>query len=526
MVNTMRTLGCRLLALFLVTFFVSPAMAFDAEVTRPGDLAKAEATQESSPITVRIRPTNVQLGEPVSLVIEGEKIGQSTALLDWSNLKQDFVINGVDQHSYLLRLTLYPLKEGDLVIAEQNAGRVHIPRTVIQVQANPQVSIQWQKPKAELFSTQQGVWQAKVAVDNPAFLVEMQPSSESENNEIITHLLSSLSHPQLHMVSYEMPSVSKRQTVLINSPVVEVKNTSNRRWKFFDSPQTVQIKPLPIFLPMSAAVGEIDWKITPLRRFYQVGDLYYWHWQLTGQGVTEDYLKSTAYQLIGQLTHNDQLAWLAESMQATQMSDDKGMLTQLDVQIPFRIKQPGLVDFPELVLRSFNPDQAKVSQQTFAVASVVVVPGWLVWIFNWLILLLGIVSGYFILLLVKQYWLNIQLRRQLKEAQTSEHVLQAILSWQSKHLLGLSMTGQTNQIQSLRQFEQWYQQLYGDSPILSTLIDELNAMLYSKSSQEASFSSIRNNAQAWAYSLSIIKGSQLAFKRVLRKVMQALRLNR
>ncbi|WP_040727029.1 hypothetical protein [Thiomicrorhabdus sp. Kp2] len=512
---------------FLPLFFVSAVFAVDSQVTRPGNLNETELLKDNTPIEVKIRPTHIQLGQPVSLVIEGEKIGKSTALLDWTELKQNFVIDDVDQHSYLLRLILYPLREGELVIAEQKAGRVHIPKTVIKVEPNPEVAIEWQKPKTELFSTQQGLWQAQVTVKNPAFLVEMQSPEGLKNAGLITHLLSSESDPQNHMVSFEMPRVSELESLPLKSPIVEVKNTSNQRWKFFDSAHTVQVKPLPTFLPMSVAVGQLDWHIAPFEAFYQVGDLYYWNWQITGQGLTDKYVKATAYQLISQLTHNEQVSWLAESMQVTSMSNDKGMLTLLDVQVPFRIKQPGLVTFPELVLRGFNPEMAKVSQQTFAAIQVMALPGWLVWSVYWLALVLGIASGYFLLLILKQYGLNLRLRKEINQAKSSEVILQAILHWQSKHLLNSTgnSTGNSTEaegsqkVHSLNQFEQWFKQHYGESPLLSVLIQDMNEVLYAKANPLEHFADIKKNAQAWSDALSIIKGSKLAFRVALKTLI-------
>ena len=483
----------------------------DSETTRPGSLP-AQSAEENSAINVKIRPLNVKLGEPISLVIEGEKIGQSTALLDWTALQQNFVIDDVDQHAYLLRLTLFPLKVGELEIPEQKAGRVHIPKTVIKVEPNPEVTIQWQKPQTELFSTQQGIWQAQVEVTNPAFLVEIQPPPNLESQSIIGRILHSDNHLKKHMVSLEMPSVLQRNTLQIKSPVIVVKNSSNRRWKFFDAPQTLQVKPLPSFLPMSVVVGELDWHIAPLNTFYQVGDLHYWHWQVSGQGVSEESLKATAYQLVGQLPHNEQLSWLAESMQVKHMINELGEVTQLDIQVPFRVKQPGLVDFPELILRSFNPNKARVEQTVFSAVKALAVPGWLLWILNSFILIVGVGLGYFLLLILKQYWLILVLRKQINQAQNCEEIVQAILHWQSKQIINKHTNIESsNQITSLNQFEKWFKKSYGEASELKTLIADLNVFLYSKEKPNHLFEDIQNRAKSWLNSISVLQGVKRVF---------------
>ncbi|MDX1351540.1 MAG: hypothetical protein R3254_00910 [Thiomicrorhabdus sp.] len=519
MVNTMRVMPLSLLALLWIVFFAPALWAADAQVTRPGNVAQAHNSAEA-PAEVRIRPTKVQLGQPVHLVIEGEKIGKSTAQLDWTQLKQHFVIADVDQHSYLLRLTLYPLKAGEFTIAEQNAGRVHIPKTLITVEANPEVNIEWQKPKAQLYSSQQAVWLAQVKVKNPAFLVEITPPAGHESQGVLSHQFALPNNRERKVISFEMPSVTQSQTIQLKSPTVEVKNTSNQRWRFFDSPQSIEVKPLPSFVPMAVAVGELDWHIEPLNAIYQVGNLYYWHWQLIGEGIGEGYLKSTAYQLIGQLTHNEQLTWLAESMQVKQLGSEKGQVTQLDIQIPFRVKQPGLVDFPTLILRSFNPHQAKVAQQTFIAGAVMALPSWLVWLFNWIAFIMVLVLGYVSLLVLKQAWLNRVLQKQIKQAKTREQILEALFQWQSQQLMAFMWANKAEKIRSLQQFVQWYQHHYGESQTLLQLINDMNNVLYGKPNQTVAFSKMKNNAQAWSQEPSIIKGAKLAVKQRIKQVKQ------
>ena len=508
------------LSVLFFAFFVAVKSAYGAsnEVTRPGNAmatTKQNVLQPSNlqPITVKIRPTQVQLGEPVTLVIEGEQIGSSTALLDWSELQKQFVIDEVDQHSYVLRLTLYPLNTGRLVIPEQNAGRVHIPKTVINVKQNPQVAIEWEPPKSTLLISEQGLWKAHVKVDNPAFLVEIKPPEVPKIeglDEIVRNVLTDANTPTLHMVSFEMPSVIEAQTVQLASPVVEIKNTTNRRWKFFDSEHTLHIHPLPSFLPMSVAVGQIDWQIAPFDTLYQVNDLMYWHWQLRGRGITEGNLKATAYQLITELSHNKGFDWLAESMQSQSTVDKDGLLTVLDVQIPFRINQPGLVSVAPINAQFFNPETQKVTQKIIEPATLVALPNWLFWMVQWFLMLLVITISYLVLFMIKQHWINLRLRKAIKLSSTSQQIWQALLDWQAHHALGLVSAQSTRsnynaEVKSIRYFELWFKENYTASASLASVIEDLNRALYGPQNPELSFRQLKQNAQAWSNSLTFFK---------------------
>jgi len=493
-------LGLMLLSLSVLA---NNAVAND-DFTRPGKINLNALETHNNGITLKVRPLKLVMWQPFTIYIEGEKLGKSSALLDWTHLKTAFKIDDVEQHSSSLRITAYPLKAQIFTLQEQNAGLIHIPKTKITVAPNPEVKIDWQEPKKTLYSAQQALWKAQVMVTNPAFLVEVKVTEDLENKSIITRVLSPEKQSLPKMVSYEMPTVFAPQNRTLTSPIIEVKNTTNQRWKFFDYPQKITIKPLPIFLPMSVAVGQLNWRIMPVDKVYQVGNLYYWNWQLTGQGVSADYMKSTASNVINQLTHNEQFSWLAESIKVSQFTNKKGLVTKLNIQVPFRIKHPGLVKFPRLVLRSFNPQNGKVEQLVFKNVQSVALPSWLMWLFKWALLLFVLVAGYSILLIVKQLWLNKNLQKNLSKAQSGQAILQSIMQWQSQHVGRKPAEKPLPEIKSLQQFKRWHFNCYGASPSLENLVNNLNTLLYSRQQQQVNFEDIQHYALNWAKSLSIL----------------------
>ena len=466
------------LAILFSSWFLLLNLAQAIEIPPPG-VNYSKLAQKTLSIKVKIRPQKVQLGEPVTLVIEGEQLAKSIAKIDWSVFTQDFAIDDMNQGSSLLRVRLYPLKTGDISIKAQTAGAIQIPETIVSVEENPDVQVNWTSPQTILYSQQQAIWQADVKVLNPAFLVELQPREQQDKQDVTVHLFK-----ENLMASYEMPTVFEKQTLTLESPVIEVKNTTNRRWKFFDSTKEVQLQPLPSFLPVSVAVGELEWEIEPLNRFYQTGELDYWQWQLKGHGLTTEYLKAAAYQLVSQLQHSEQVSWLSESMQTEQTFDEHGMLSKLQVQVPYRINQPGLVTFPELVLRAFSPQTGKVEQQTFSHSMALVMPAWIIWVVQWIALVLVLFVLFMVLFVIKQAWYNLGLVKGIRNAQTPQDIWFAMQAWQNHqawYQVSLALDNST----SIGLWQQWYFATYAvnEKQIQTTqqLIHLLNKALFSQS---------------------------------------------
>ncbi|WEJ62775.1 hypothetical protein [Thiomicrorhabdus lithotrophica] len=466
------------LAILFSSWFLVLNVAQAIEI-QPSSVNYSKLVQKNLSIKVKIRPEKVQLGEPVTLVIEGEQLAKSVVKIDWSVFTQDFVIDDINQGSNLLRVRLYPLKTGQFTIKAQAAGAIKIPETIVSVEENPGVQVDWSSPQAVLYSQQQAIWQADVKVSNPAFLIELQSREEQENQGVVVHLFK-----ENLMASYEMPTVFEAQVLTLSSPVIEVKNTTNRRWKFFDYPQEVQLQPLPSFLPVSVAVGQLEWEIKPLKHFYQNGELDYWQWQLNGHGLTGDYLKAVAYQLVSQLQHSEEVSWLSESMSLEQTFDEHGMLSKLQVQVPYRINQPGLVTFPELVLRVFNPQTGKVKQQTFNQSMALVMPAWIVWVVQWIALLLVLFGLFLVLFLIKQAWYNQKLVKAIRHALSPQDIWFAMQTWQN-HQAWHQTPSAVDKSTSIGLWQQWYLDAYAanEKQIQTTqrLVNLLNKALFSES---------------------------------------------
>ncbi len=497
-------------------------------------------------ITLSIKPTEVMLGEPVTVTIVGEHRANLFAGLDWARFEQNFVLYDVDSDSERIKVQFYPLQSGLLKIKGQTAGRMVLPDFDINVTANPEVSISWFGPNSttnstsitSLYAHQQIVWRADVQVTDTAHKVTYEQRASAINSSVTTYLQNLPVNSQATFIgdvnenqtglpsaktetlvaSYEVKEsqTSEPQRVLLHSPVVVVKNRSNRRWYFFDKPSSVILKPRPNFLPLTVPVGTIEWQSEPTDKIHTVGDLHYWTWQLQGKGLTQAYMNSVAYQLIAQIRHNPQIEWLSDSRETSMKFTREGMLSALTLRLPYRVTQPGLVALPALQLRYFNPQSERLEVVLHPEATVFALPAWIVWIGEWLLLMLSILIIFIGLLSIKQAWLNWRLQQVFKQATSLDALWQGLIDWRQNQTYQAwsilkwpqntaeNMPSQDISKQSLGQWSQWYVERFGDSEAFFELVKELNFILYARHDQIGSeeWQRLSKKAHSWSQTLS------------------------
>lgn len=499
-------------------------------------------------ITLSIKPTQVMLGEPVTVTIVGEHRANLFAGLDWRRFEKNFVLYDVDSDSERIKVTLYPLQSGLLKTKGQTAGRMILPDIEINVIPNPEVSIRWVGPNAismtALYAHQQAVWKAEVEVTDTAHKVTYEQRAPAINSSVTTYLQSlpvdsqatflgdekehQTSAPSAKtetlVASYEVKEWqnSVPQRVLLHSPVVVVKNRSNRRWYFFDKPSSVILNPLPNFLPLTVPVGSIDWQSEPTDKIHRVGDLHYWSWQLQGRGLTPAYMNSVAHQLVAQIGHDPQIEWLSDSRETSMEFTRNGLQSTLSLRLPYRVIQPGLVALPALQLRYFNPHSEKLEVILHPEKKLLALPPWIVWIGQGLLLMLLGVLIFISLLSLKQAWLNWRLKRVIEQADSVEGLWQGLVEWRqnqsyqawsllkrSKKTADKVRSEQiskqlTQSKQSLGQWSQWYIARFGGSEAFAALLKELDFILYARPEQIGSeeWQRLSKKALAWSRTLS------------------------
>ena len=465
---------------------------------------------------VKIYPQSVMLGERVTLVLNGDQALRDFDKLDLTELQQQFAIQEVDAGSDQIRLRLYPLSAGLLTIPEIKTGAIHIPRTPITVNPNPEVTIVWQPPKSQAYLGENLVWKATVELKNSAnqasFQVRENDGWQTEVQEqAVSEKLNegepTPSKTDVLVANYQFLTsdlTANNQTHTIRSPAVMVKNTSNRRWLFFDVPQTLTIQPLPQFLPMNMTVGKVGFTQDTGGFFKVAGDLNYWVWRIEGEGLDAFALQNLAHQLIGQMAHNEQVEWLSESREPNTQLTETGLTSSLIVRLPYRIVQPGLLTLPELTVRYFDVETGKLVNQVVESRFLMALPIWLVWIGQWLILIIGLTFLYGVLWQTKQAWLNWKFRQAVLKAQSTEQLISAMFDWQQQQGSIFKPKQKMARVKSLHEFQMWYEQRYIKSDILNDLIQSLNQTMYAPSPSQQTWMNAQQQAKAWLQTVPLL----------------------
>lgn len=507
------------------------------------------AASKTAKIQIRLSKKELLLGESFTFVLRGQYIGDAISSVDLSAFTQDFVIDDITQGDGFMRIKLYPLRVGKFVIKGQRAGNVDIPDFKVKVNKNPNLTITWQAPNQSAVGQELVSWLAHVEVDNAAFKVRYLLPEYAKNSELKTYIdehsiqkqaiiqqngehsgESDITEHNLVAV-FELPSPLKKQAISLHSPVVEVKNTTHKRWKFFDQPLDLTITPLPSFLPLSATVGKVNWQIENMNSVYESGKLYHWQWSLSAQNVTTDYLQGMVYELLRSL-QIPQVQFLSEELDVQQTFNENGLFSEVTVKIPFRIKHAGIVSFADLNMAYFSTESQLVEQHLWQGQRLLALPSWLIWLGYWL-MLVAILAALFIgLWFIKGWWLRRQFKNRLvsllKTHSSTNHLTTAIWqqmqkfyalhpAWQfnlnalrkiiaGSQKLGLSFNKAFIQNlitaeelptpQSLAQWSYWYKCRYSGSEELDQLITVMNQVSYQAKSAEQDTGNVTNDAKS------------------------------
>lgn len=393
-------------------------------------------------VYVSIQPKNITLGERVTLTIKGESLQESFEKIDWSSLQQHLKIEEIDIGFNRIKLRLYPFTHGQFSFPAQQAGRIKLPAFSLNVQPNPQVSIQWQQPPNTLYAQQNTSWKATVWVQNSANKITLaapkkvnQPINYSIQTSPITIASPVTSHKsngktETFIANYTIPTRDSHTFIKLDSPVVVIKNPSNQKWYFFDHPITATLQPLPQFLPATVTVGQLHITPSPLAALQEQGMLYNWTWQLTGQGMQAPQLKQLANQLIEQIPYDPAIAWLTHSQQVTTQWTDQGIQTVLTLRLPYRTTQLGWTYFPALNIAFFNPNTGKLSSFSLPSQPRITLPSSVIWIgkgvgslfvFIALFLLFNFLQKH-----LKRLWLKQQLIQKIQQANHATELWHAL----------------------------------------------------------------------------------------------------
>lgn len=484
----------------------------------------------------KIYPHNVMMGQPITLLISGYLVESDFEKLDLRALSQNFAIESIDGDTDRLRIKLYPLRTGKLHFPELKHGLLHVKPIEIKVSENPKVQVTWEVPKSSLFENQLGYWQAKVTVNNSAFLAEqfapyypyIRQHEWQGKEEPITQSSTLMGETSVFKSLVQFDSAGN---YILNSPGIRVKNDTNQRWLFFAPAQYIKVKKLPSYLPAAIPLGEVSVAAGSLPFWVEEGALNEWKLVLTGQDVPIENLPNLSQQMQG----GGALEWLMPQIEKHAEMTQSGLISTAVMRQPYRINSWGLASLPELKIAYFDPESQKLKSFVLEGHIMVALPAVFLWgvkLIGWLIML---VFGLTILSLMHEHYAKYRLMSQLHKSESIDEIWLALQSWSKsrvtesslkayiapkKHQAWFFLLKNSQPIElSQQSIGQWHHQVaerYGSHEALGLLTMSLNMICYSAPERKLSEAELKKTALQWAVSLpnwrvSIIPGLLLKF---------------
>ncbi|RUM91880.1 MAG: hypothetical protein DSZ27_05000 [Thiomicrospira sp.] len=457
----------------------------------------------------KIYPKEVVIGNPVTWILSGYEIEKDYEKLDLTELQKQFVIYDIDGHSDRLRIKLYPLKTGNLIIPELKAGRLHVKPTTIKVLKNPEVSVSWQEPKKTVYPNETVLWSASVKADSAAILVE---NVLPENTPDLPYEWIGQADPQIQEGTFFgkktvlASAVTMNQTghIALKSPIIRIQNETNKRWVFGAPPASIQVRPLPSYLPAVIPLGKVSVQNAFSSQLIVKGRLYNWYLDLNGENVAVSDLPN----ITNQLGRDASIEWLTPNLEKQTTLTSDGLSSKVKIDQPFRVNHFGLTHLPALRLTYFDVNTGKLEDQFTSAQTLVVIPLWLMIVFQAVVAIIAVLIVLALGILLKASWTKYQLVTALKKADSATAVWGAIMRWSHKQLKPIrngqawvffqpeSSAESELSEQSLGQWLERFESQYGHSDEARVMIELLNEQFYS-----LQYEPMREQALNWAQSL-------------------------
>ncbi|MDG4813527.1 hypothetical protein P8629_10960 [Hydrogenovibrio sp. 3SP14C1] len=441
----------------------------------------------------RIYPKEVVLGNPVTWILSGEDIESDYDKLDLSELKKQFVIYDINGHSDRLRIRLYPVSTGILKIPELKAGRLHVKPTTIKVLENPEVTVSWKAPKKTVFQNEIVLWSANLKADSASIGVE---NVLPENMPDLPYEWIGQADPQTQegtfygkkIILTSAVALNKTGVVSLTSPIIRVQNETNKRWVFVAPPVSVQVRSLPSYLPAVIPLGKVSVQNSFPAQLIVIGRLYNWYLHLNGENVSVSNLPN----ITNQLGKDTRIEWLTPNLKKHTIMTTAGLSSRVEIDQPFRVNHFGLTQLPAMRLTYFDVNTGKLEDQFAPAQTLIVIPLWLMIVFQGLLVVIGAVTLFALGLVAKASLAKYRLIIVLKKSNSTEAAWLAILHWSHQQLKPVknnqawpfspadkSASSVLSQ-QSLGQWLERFESQYGQNADARRLVEVLNEQFYSQ----------------------------------------------
>ncbi len=343
-------------------------------------------------LAIKLEQDTVELGHPIWLTLTSDQTAVSLNTLDFSRwqdkvvLPRSYDVNlANDNRSQSLRLRLYPLQKGKLVLPGLHFLYHTTPALTIQVtealdaKQHTPIDFQYQVSTHKPWQQQQVIVACTIILQD-AYAVFTQPAMDSRINmqvlpmQVRQHALTQTGKTRTVYELGWILSPTRSGKMHIQLPPIQYVRDGVVSRRFYVAPMTLMVEARPAWLPGTIPVGKVrvthygltdSWLNTDVLTHVQL--------QLQLDGMTTDAIPDYALQLRSDHT----LRFYAAQRQRHTVLDAGGIHHQLNDDIPLVATHIGVYRLPLLRLQYFDPDSGTLKTLRVPGPTVLILNGWL-----------------------------------------------------------------------------------------------------------------------------------------------------
>ncbi len=316
------------------------------------------------------------LGRPIRAELYGISLKTKISEIKLNGLNENFgvvteyVINNTsdkrwpNQPIQILKLKLYPRTTGIIIIPGLSANKVQSQKKTIRIIKGKNESPQINFSTSEPYERQQ-------------FTVHITITSHDSNSRLSIKENSNISGFEITSLPFErikgkngiyLLKIGWALTVLKSGqfkfelPPIEHSISGVSRKKYYLPITSINIKPLPSYLPPTIPVGKVTIQSTlPPNGLLQPDSISYWDIKLSGK------LNNT-YRLppiLRQIKSNNHIKFLPINSKRSIKATIKGVTSIVNHSIPFKALENGFLRFPKIQLQYFDPESGKIKMDFY-----------------------------------------------------------------------------------------------------------------------------------------------------------------
>lgn len=396
--------------------------------------------------TAQVSSQQIELGKPLTLTLRSDTITTPLDTLTLSTLQENFAVKPLSSaeinkktHQQLWQLRLYAYKPGAITIPSLsfagNASKpivIHVTpaidaktQTAIAISSDITTTTPWYKQ--QVLVTHTFVTAAPIVVfDTP----ELTAANAKAIPLLVKHEPLTTPTPGLtrHTVGWAVFPLQHGNQI-IELPAIAYIRDGVRTHLFYQKPLSLQVKPLPAYLPATLPVGKmaITLRVFP-GRFLFTQHLTETQLQLSAHGM----LAADLPVLTPQLRSSETITLHPLEHRTQQTATTTGIHSVADYRIPFTLRRQGLQHLPALRMQYFDPDTGKIHGNEMIWPRLMVISPWLAAFIGLMTASLLLRSVWYLLNLLRRQWHCLQSYRQavlqLATATTPQAIKQVLMT--------------------------------------------------------------------------------------------------